>query len=135
MVVKAEVPSASLWHEDRANPSFPTAEAVRGATEPALAPAGSGQQLLAQLHGRQAAGPSAGWGRRRGPARSLGTRSAPAALRPSPRPPDPGCPAPQPGRPRALPEAVYQLPAWLASRQTTRLDILEPVPPMVHEDE
>lgn len=66
----------------------------RPSAEPALAPAGSGQQLLAQLHGRQAAGRSAGWGRRRGPARSLGTRSAPAALRPSPRPPGPGCPAP-----------------------------------------
>lgn len=33
--------------------------------------------------------------------------------------------------PAAVPEAVYQLPAWLASRQSTRLDILEPEPPMV----
>lgn len=30
-----------------------------------------------------------------------------------------------------VPEAVYQLPAWLASRQSARLDILVPEPPMV----
>lgn len=40
-------------------------------------------------------------------------------------------PPPPPRAAAPLPEAVYQLPAWLASRQSTRLDILVPEPPMV----
>lgn len=62
-----------------------------------------------------------------------GQRPPPAARVPARR--APAAQLDHPGGLAPLPEAVYQLPAWLASRQTTRLDILVPVPPMVHEDE
>jgi hypothetical protein len=85
---KLRSPRPASGNEDRANSSFPTAEAVRGAAEPALALAGAGRQLLAQLRGRQAACPSAGWGRRRGPAPI--PRHAVSALRPPPESPPAG---------------------------------------------
>lgn len=138
---KLRSPRPAAGNEDRANSSFPTAEAVREATEPALARAGAGW-LATPLPTPRAPGRRperrVGEAARPGPARL--PRHAVRARRPpsSARVPARRAPAAQldhPGGLAPLPEAVYQLPAWLASRQTTRLDILVPVPPMMHEDE